>query len=605
MRMQNLNGCLRMIIFAAAVLVLPMAVSVPLLHAAKKENTPPVYAGYILKDLYPDLAEDLKLPREQKGLLITGIYQGSAAEKAGLREGDVIVKMLDAKGKSVAIPDFTAYSKTADAVKPDRPVTLTFLRDGEEITASLTRLPGPLGKPIQPAAGEQPRAIKATQDGSGDCKTLDKAMLLARPGDTILIKKAAVNNTDIIYEGVSITRDNLTVASLEPQAPAMVGALAATGLTGIKIRNLIVQAAPKANITWPGVSFSDLKNSVIENCRIQGFARGIYIVQSAAITADGNIITGNNLGISVGAGSSVKITRNFIAKNSDGIAVYGSKAEINGNTIIENSVSAEVFADGAFLCGGTSEFSGSLCGVGVMAGGDSAANIYNNIIAYNNIGCMVWPGAQAIIEYNDVFQNLVAPVTTQEKSFSGTVLVQVKAANANFLNGIEQAIMPGETKTYIFTPVLQFQPSATNLSVDPLFADRMNNDYRPAADSPLAGKGRGGSHIGAFPPVSGKSGPAVSVQAPPKFGITARPVNDSDRKNLGFSGREGILVTEVKKDSPAERLALLVNDVILAVNGVAVQNSDDLKEILASGEVKSVKVFRGGAEILLEMAESF
>ncbi|MGE5605577.1 MAG: PDZ domain-containing protein [Bacteroidota bacterium] len=98
---------------------------------------------------------------------------------------------------------------------------------------------------------------------------------------------------------------------------------------------------------------------------------------------------------------------------------------------------------------------------------------------------------------------------------------------------------------------------------------------------------------------------AVENTSKPAFGISVRPVNADDQKTLGLPGQDGLLVTEVKKDSPAERLTLRAGDVILAVNGVATKNIDQLKDALASGEVKSVKVFRGGAEVLLEAAESF
>jgi hypothetical protein len=104
---------------------------------------------------------------------------------------------------------------------------------------------------------------------------------------------------------------------------------------------------------------------------------------------------------------------------------------------------------------------------------------------------------------------------------------------------------------------------------------------------------------------SGKS-PQTAVEntSKPGFGVSVRPVNTDDQKTLGLPSPDGLLVTEVKKDSPAERLALRAGDVLLAVNGVVVKNTNQLREILSSGEIKSVKVFRGGAEILLEMPES-
>jgi hypothetical protein len=97
---------------------------------------------------------------------------------------------------------------------------------------------------------------------------------------------------------------------------------------------------------------------------------------------------------------------------------------------------------------------------------------------------------------------------------------------------------------------------------------------------------------------------AVENTSKPGFGVSVRPVNADDQKTLGLPSPDGLLVTEVKKGSPAERLTLRTGDVILALNGVMVKNINQLKEVLATGVVKSVKVFRGGAEILLEMPES-
>jgi S1-C subfamily serine protease len=52
----------------------------------------------MITTLYPELAEDQGLPSAQHGVIILGIYQGSPAEKAELREGDVIVQVQDKTG---------------------------------------------------------------------------------------------------------------------------------------------------------------------------------------------------------------------------------------------------------------------------------------------------------------------------------------------------------------------------------------------------------------------------------------------------------------------------------------------------------------------------
>ncbi|HYA03739.1 MAG TPA: PDZ domain-containing protein, partial [Syntrophobacteria bacterium] len=49
--------------------------------------------GLAVQGLTPDLAEQFDWPREEKGVLITGVDPGSAADDAGLRRGDLIKEM--------------------------------------------------------------------------------------------------------------------------------------------------------------------------------------------------------------------------------------------------------------------------------------------------------------------------------------------------------------------------------------------------------------------------------------------------------------------------------------------------------------------------------
>ena len=49
--------------------------------------------GMTLRDLTPELAERLELPRGTRGVVVMDVEPGSAAEEAGLRRGDVIVSV--------------------------------------------------------------------------------------------------------------------------------------------------------------------------------------------------------------------------------------------------------------------------------------------------------------------------------------------------------------------------------------------------------------------------------------------------------------------------------------------------------------------------------
>jgi serine protease Do len=68
--------------------------------------------------------------KTEQGAKITDVTKGSAAEKAGLKEGDVITKI---NNSTVSSPD--DLYKVVGQFKPDDKVTITYLRDGKQQTA--------------------------------------------------------------------------------------------------------------------------------------------------------------------------------------------------------------------------------------------------------------------------------------------------------------------------------------------------------------------------------------------------------------------------------------------------------------------------------------
>ncbi|HMC85364.1 MAG TPA: PDZ domain-containing protein, partial [Chitinophagaceae bacterium] len=73
---------------------------------------------------------------EGEGVEITSVTDESAAEKAGLKEGDVITKVNETKISSPA-----ELTRTIGKFKPDEKITVTYKRDKKEMktTASLTK----------------------------------------------------------------------------------------------------------------------------------------------------------------------------------------------------------------------------------------------------------------------------------------------------------------------------------------------------------------------------------------------------------------------------------------------------------------------------------
>jgi len=115
------------------------------------------YLGINMQPLTPDLAKEFGLPEDSAGVLVGGVMPDSAAAKAGVKDGDLIVEVA---GKKVTDPRNLQLivSQTAPGTK----VSLKVLRntDGKRttekmLTASLGELPTELsgnrrGNPAQP-----------------------------------------------------------------------------------------------------------------------------------------------------------------------------------------------------------------------------------------------------------------------------------------------------------------------------------------------------------------------------------------------------------------------------------------------------------------------
>lgn len=88
--------------------------------------------GVIIQNITDELAKTLEL-KDTKGVIVSEVRKGSAAEKAGLKRGDVITAVNGEK-----IEDSNVLRNKVAATLPGNAVTLTILRDGKEQEAKAT-----------------------------------------------------------------------------------------------------------------------------------------------------------------------------------------------------------------------------------------------------------------------------------------------------------------------------------------------------------------------------------------------------------------------------------------------------------------------------------
>jgi serine protease Do len=166
--------------------------------------------GIQLDFLKPGIAKSLGLEEGAKGVLVSNVVAGSPAEKAGLKEGDVIIGF--AGDKVTDPPAFKLKVATSEVAKP---YEVVFIRDGKQHT--VTVVPAPSEKVIHPserAALEPNESAKTTISDFGlDVQplTAELAKPLGLPEDlkglvVSSVKEGSPADAEGIKEGDVITK---------------------------------------------------------------------------------------------------------------------------------------------------------------------------------------------------------------------------------------------------------------------------------------------------------------------------------------------------------------------------------------------------------------
>jgi serine protease Do len=112
---------------------IPAEEAMPVIEALRKGVRPERgYLGIGIQPVGPDMADALGLPKN-RGELVTRTVPGEAADKAGLKEGDIVLKV---NGKDVT-PDETLSYIVAN-IKPGTRIPLDILRENKPMKLTVT-----------------------------------------------------------------------------------------------------------------------------------------------------------------------------------------------------------------------------------------------------------------------------------------------------------------------------------------------------------------------------------------------------------------------------------------------------------------------------------
>ncbi|MGH7691062.1 MAG: DegQ family serine endoprotease, partial [Gemmatimonadaceae bacterium] len=113
--------------------------------------------GVYVQNLTPALAQQFKLPAGQGGALVTQVVKGSAADKAGIQQGDVITEV---NGQPVSDPSALASYVAIQHVGTE--LNLTIYRNGKKMTVSAKTAAAPAGSSAAAAQGGGHQQLGAT-----------------------------------------------------------------------------------------------------------------------------------------------------------------------------------------------------------------------------------------------------------------------------------------------------------------------------------------------------------------------------------------------------------------------------------------------------------
>ena len=181
----------------------------------------------------------------------------------------------------------------------------------------------------------------------GGSSPIQNAVNSAKAGDTIILKpgiyneSVKINKSSIIIRSESGNPDNTEVKSKSASA----NAFSLINVSYTQVNGLKFSGAKNAG--YSGISLSNCNSCKIQNNKLVGNSRGLYLVYSKKCTVLNNIATnGDTYGIVLANTHNSTISGNQAHNNARGLYIGSSDGNIiSGNNVSDNSIV------GFFICG--------------------------------------------------------------------------------------------------------------------------------------------------------------------------------------------------------------------------------------------------------------
>jgi serine protease Do len=130
---------------------IPINIARELLPQLKKGKIVRGWLGIVIQDVTPELARSFGL-KQAKGVVVSDIMKDAPAEKAGLKRGDVIVRLNDQD-----VEDAHMLSRRVAELTPGETAKLAIIRNGKEkaVTVTIGTMPSEAEQAEQPTPQEE------------------------------------------------------------------------------------------------------------------------------------------------------------------------------------------------------------------------------------------------------------------------------------------------------------------------------------------------------------------------------------------------------------------------------------------------------------------